>query len=75
MSYTRITEQNASNFPVGTKVRFFYGPLHGEENGVVTGIRTTKFGTELMARTETGDLKFISGISTVGVGVYLREAA
>ena len=70
-TYTTITEENVANYPTGTRVRFNYGAMCGEEEGTITGHRTTQFGTDLIAETDDGETKHISGISTVGIGAYL----
>ena len=71
MAYVSITAENAANYPAGTKVRFNYGAMHGSEEGVVTGVYTTQFGTQLTAVTEEGNEKTISGFTDIGIGVYL----
>ena len=71
MSYVAINYKNVLDYPVGTVVEFNYGPMNGSERGIVTGYRVTSFGTELEARTEKGETKFISGFSDIGIGVYL----
>ena len=70
-TYTKITEDNVTDYPTGTRVRFNYGAMCGEEEGTITGHRTTQFGTELIAETDVGETKRISGFSTIGIGVYL----
>ena len=70
-TYTKITEENVTDYPTGTRVLFNYGAMCGEEEGTVTGHRTTQFGTELIAETDDGETQMISGISTIGIGVYL----
>ena len=70
-TYTKITEENLADYPTGTRVRFNYGAMCGEEEGTITGHRTTQFGTDLIAETDDGETQMISGISTVGIGVYL----
>ena len=71
MSYLRITAENAEAFRIGQRVRFYYGVMHGEDFGRITGHRTNQWGTELSAVTDTGEEKWISGITDIGIGVYL----
>ncbi len=73
--YRSITPENAYEIPAGARVRFFYGAGHGEDLGTVTGMKTTRWGTELTAQTDGGDQKTVSGISSIGIGVYLVDAA
>ena len=73
--YRSITPENAHEIPAGARVRFFYGAGHGEDLGTVTGTKTTRWGTELTARTDDGDQKTVSGISSIGIGVYLVDPA
>ncbi len=71
--YTQITKENADDFRVGTSVRFDYGVMCGQEFGTITGQRTTQWGTELIAQTDDGEIKTISGITTIGIGVYVID--
>ena len=71
-TYTKITEENVTDYPTGTRIRFNYGAMCGEEEGTIKGYRThPQFGTDLIAVTDDGETKHISGISTVGIGVYI----
>jgi hypothetical protein len=71
--YTQITEKNVHSFGIGTRVRFNYGPMCGGEIGLVVDYEITRFGAQLIAETERGETKTISGFSTIGVGCYLLE--
>ncbi len=70
-TYTKITEENVTDYQPGTRVLFNYGAMCGEDEGTITGHRTTQWGTELIAKTDDGETKHISGISTVGIGTYI----
>ena len=74
--YTQITKKNAAKFEIGTRVRFFYGPMHGEDFGTITGIRENTIPysgstVALTAITDDGRHTSISGFTTVGIGAYL----
>lgn len=73
--YTPITAENVTNYPFGTRLRFNYGPMGGEDFGTVFEYRTSRWGTVLAAELDSGEIKTVSGISTVGIGVYLDEEA
>lgn len=72
-THTLITEENLHSFGIGTRVRFNYGPMCGSEMGLVVDHEVTRFGARLIAETERGEVKTISGFSAVGIGVYLIE--
>jgi len=74
-TYTQITEENLYSFPIGSRVEFNYGAMYGSEFGLVVDYRVTEFGADLIAETESGEIKYINGFSTVGVGVRLVELA
>jgi hypothetical protein len=74
MGYLPITEANASSF-IGAEVEFHYGAMHGSEKGWVVGQKTTQWGTELLAMTNGGALKSISGFSDIGIGVRHKTEA
>jgi hypothetical protein len=84
--YTRITKQNVTNYPIGTKVRFNYGCPDStggwddwdwedeavqEETGWVCGYEVDKWGARLHAYTDGGRKTTISGFTTNGIGTYL----
>lgn len=71
MTYTAITAKNAADYPAGTRVRFDYGPMHGSEEGTITGFFTNEWGTYLSAVTDNGTEKTVAGLTTVGIGCYL----
>lgn len=75
MAYTQITRENAHTFKIGSAVEFNYGPMYGSERGEIVGFETTQWGTQLIARTESGEQKGISGFTNVGIGAYLVGAA
>ena len=73
MAYRSIAPANLHEIPVGARVRFEYGPMHGREDGVVTGAREGRFGATLTALTDNGEPKAIQGITNIGIGVYLLD--
>ena len=73
MTYTQITAENLIDFPMGSKVRFNYGPMYGSADAMLVDFQGSPWGVQLIAETETGERHFISGFSTVGIGCYLIE--
>lgn len=74
-TYTPITEANAKSF-IGATVQFNWGAMHGtSEIYTVTAVKTTRWGTELIAMNAEGAEKTISGFTTMGIGAYVLEMA
>ena len=71
--YTPITSDNLTTFPAGTKVRFEYGAMCGNEDGVIVDHVTDRWGSHLIAVKSDGSRTSINGFSTVGIGVYLVD--
>ena len=74
-----ITPDNLLSFPIGTRVRFFYGcPVSTgasfdgpqEEMGLVVGHHADRWGACLIAETERGAEKRITRFVTAGIGAY-----
>ncbi len=88
MSLTRITPANVTDFPNGTRVRFFRGcPVSTgasfdgpqEEDGEVIGWAARPASkhfpetAELIVETESGRKHPVSAFTTVGIGAYLID--
>lgn len=73
-SYMQITKDNLLTFPVGAKVRFNYGAMHGSELGLVVDYEADRWGCRLVAETESGERKTITGFTTIGIGAYLESS-
>lgn len=70
---TKITKENMFDFPVGTKLVFNYGPMNGQEEGMVVDYGSNEWYDFLIAETENGEEKRVHNISRRGIGVYLLE--
>lgn len=75
MAYRSISPANANLIPVGSRVRFEYGPMHGSAVGTITGYWLGKTSAVLIAETDEGERREVGGISNVGIGIYLTDAA
>lgn len=71
----QITRSNAHTFKIGSKVEFNYGAMFGAETAEIVGWETTEWGTNLIARTESGEDKRISNFTDMRskVGAYLVQ--
>lgn len=70
--YEPVEEAIAGGY-IGRKVKHFYGPMCGEEYGVIIGVVYSQWGVGLITKLESGRLTTFSGFSANGVGVYLLE--
>ena len=68
---TKITAENQMTFPIGQRVRFFWGAMFPTEEGRVTGYAANAGGPYLGAVTDEGEPHTITEFVTIGIGVYL----
>tara|TARA_R110000851_G_scaffold47001_1_gene114327 strand:+ start:81 stop:377 length:297 start_codon:yes stop_codon:yes gene_type:complete len=83
---TLITNENVSDYPVGTTVEFFFGAYFPRPEGVITGfvvVPKTEWNDEQVKLTaeyvdwQTDEVvpTTVSMFSETGIGVYLLEVA
>lgn len=70
--YEPVEEATAAGY-IGRKVKHYYGPMCGQEFGVIIGMVISHWGVGLITKLESGKLTTFSGFSANGVGVYLLE--
>jgi hypothetical protein len=85
--YTTITEANVLDFPIGTRVEFYYGmcgcgidkdgkTIPQREEAEVIGYDIDEWGARLKVKIKERDAtQTINGFTTIGVGAYLLEKA
>lgn len=76
--YHKITRENVSLFPVGTKLTLHYGVMHGSEEATVTGVKQDMWGTSLITEKASGELHYVNGVHVINgvsyeIGAHYRK--
>lgn len=54
----------------GDTIRFFYGPMYGEEIGTAEGHEIDRWGAHLRVTMADGRTEWVDSLTTTGIGAY-----